>query len=141
MVDTLELPVSIVATFIGSALSIGVTWGLLRGQLKALETAVKSVDEDCTNHGERLRQLELASKAAESQREAIDKLERNMLPRETFNERMSRQDGSLAEIKESLRSKISVSSMRRVDSREEPGSDPPPVPPMRPRLPSRRDGE
>jgi hypothetical protein len=115
-----------VAGFLITAL-LGVVAHLLSKRIGDLESAAKT-------NGEKLHELELAKVQHEGKLAWLDKNEQETVPREVFDERMRSQDDILRELRSRLgRLSGAAQPAGRVPlGREEPISDAPEPPRMRP---------
>ncbi len=101
-------------------------------QIAAAQSDAAEAKRMAHDHGERIHKLEIELTQRSG---AIKELER------VVELQFSQQNAQLDRIELNLGQKVSKGEFKaatRVDDRREPDTDPPPLGPMRPRLPSRR---
>ncbi len=153
MSDTLELPYNIISSLLASVAAVATTWAMIRAKLKELETRVISAELHIEADGKTLSalnvrnaeikgELDLLRQRDATHKDGMRRLGAMVVTQEVFESQMTAQNRSLDRIERRLDggARTISAQTRASDYRVEPDSTPP-VPPMRPRLPSRRDGE
>lgn len=147
MIDGVSIAISLATGLFGA----GAVWGSVRGKIATLERVTAKHEEKLDEHSRDMHRLQLKeveygekidrlTDADADRTGQFEQLKESVVTRELFQSETKGQNRRLEDIISRLPRANTPSSggFRRPDPRED--SDPP-LPPPRPRLPSRRDGE
>lgn len=148
MDETIRLPLSLLFSAFTGLAGFVAAWVTFRTRLTALErghakldTRLEKIEEKAEKQKDDLRDAHNDIQAAARRISDIAELKETTVTRELFALRMNNQDDVLNELRISMDRKVSVSAMpataASTDPRVDPRVDRAPLPPMRPRLPSR----
>lgn len=133
------------AAGISGTATLVTAWMLVKGRIKSLEDKAAEHATSIADHGQRLNVIEKSGVKVDARLDRLEEKVAESVQSNVFDERMrsqddklDRHDDKLDRIEQAVQgkaNKTSLSTMQRVDPREEMST---PMPPMRPRLPSRR---
>lgn len=141
---------SVALSAASAILGVGVAWGTFRTKIASLEKLVQKHETKIDEHIDKIHELELKEAEARANIKSLegsnsdraadfDQLKASVVNRDLFQSETRAQNRRLDDIRSLLsRTPTPSSGFRRPDSREE---SEPPLPPPRPRLPSRGGGE
>lgn len=127
----MDVPLEIVSAVVSGAAAFGAAIGLMRGQLREQARRLERLETAKDEHAKQLTQALVEATRTAARVSDFAELKHEVVRAAEFTARMGAQDEALAEIRIALDRKVSLSSMTAG------GTEGPPLPPVRPRLPSR----